>query len=30
MLGSAVVAYIVRPPKRGSEAQAPQAEGARA
>ena len=30
MLGSAVVAYIVRPPKRGSEAQAPQAEGVRA
>ena len=30
MLGSAVVAYIVRPPKRGSEAQAPQPEGARA
>jgi OFA family oxalate/formate antiporter-like MFS transporter len=30
MLGSAVVAYIVRPPKRGSEAQVPQAEGARA
>ena len=30
MLGSAVVAFIVRPPKRGSEAQAPQPEGARA
>ncbi len=30
MVGSAVVAFIVRPPKRGSEAQAPQAEGARA
>jgi OFA family oxalate/formate antiporter-like MFS transporter len=30
MLGSAVVAFIVRPPKRESEAQAPQAEGARA
>src|SRR5918997_1846820 len=30
MLGSAVVAFIVRPPKRGSEAQAPQTEGARA
>jgi DMSO reductase anchor subunit len=30
MLGSAVVAFIVRPPKRGSEAQAPQAEGTRA
>ena len=30
MLASAVVAFIVRPPKRGSEAPAPQAEGARA
>ncbi len=30
MVGSAVVAFIVRPPKRESEASAPQAEGARA
>ncbi len=30
MLASAVVAYIVRPPKRESEARAPQAQGARA
>jgi MFS transporter, OFA family, oxalate/formate antiporter len=30
MVGSAVVAFIVNPPKRGSEASAPQTEGARA
>jgi len=30
MVGSAVVAFIVNPPKRGSEATAPQTEGARA
>jgi hypothetical protein len=30
MVGSAVVAFIVRPPTRRSEAEAPQAEGARA
>ena len=30
MLASAVVAYIVRPPRRESEAQSPQPEGARA
>jgi DMSO reductase anchor subunit len=30
MVGSAVVAFIVSPPTRGSEATAPQAEEARA
>jgi MFS transporter, OFA family, oxalate/formate antiporter len=30
MVGSAVVAFIVRPPTRRSESQTPQAEGARA
>ncbi len=30
MVGSALVAFIVRPPKRGSETRVPQAEGARA
>ncbi len=30
MVASAVVAFIVRPPRREAEARAPQAEGARA